>query len=126
MLGAAHALANPLTATHEIVHGQAVGMMLPHVIRFNGQQFGNLYFELLECTAGGNGFPAPESGSQGLADFVADLVSRAGLVSRLRDFDVPQDSLEKLAADAAKQWTAGFNPRQVGVEDLLSLYREAY
>src|SRR5437588_183500 len=36
MLGAAHSAANPLTAHYEIVHGQAVGMMLPSVLRFNG------------------------------------------------------------------------------------------
>src|SRR4030095_1606676 len=36
MLGAAHSAANPLTAHYGIVHGQAVGMMLPHVVRFNG------------------------------------------------------------------------------------------
>ncbi len=36
MLGATHALANPLTARYGIVHGQAIGLMLPHVIRFNG------------------------------------------------------------------------------------------
>ena len=38
MLGAAHSAANPLTAHFGIVHGQAVGMMLPHVVRFNAQQ----------------------------------------------------------------------------------------
>jgi alcohol dehydrogenase len=37
MLGAAHALANPLTAHYGIVHGLAVSLMLPHVIRFNAQ-----------------------------------------------------------------------------------------
>src|ERR1051325_11102002 len=37
MLGAAHSAANPLTAHYGIVHGQAVGMMLPHVVRFNGK-----------------------------------------------------------------------------------------
>src|SRR5205809_2548601 len=36
MLGAAHSAANPLTAHFGIVHGQAVGMMLPHVVRVNG------------------------------------------------------------------------------------------
>ena len=36
MLGAAHALANPLTAGYGIAHGEAVGLMLPHVIRVNG------------------------------------------------------------------------------------------
>jgi alcohol dehydrogenase len=35
MLGAAHAAANPLTAHYGVVHGQAVGLMLPAVIRFN-------------------------------------------------------------------------------------------
>lgn len=126
MLGAAHALANPLTAEFNIAHGQAVGLMLPHVIRFNGQQFGNLYYELLECTAGGNGFPAPAAGYQGLADFVADLTSRAGLTSRLSELDIPQERFESLATDAAKQWTAGFNPRKVEIGDLLSLYHAAY
>ncbi len=38
MLGAAHAAANPLTAHFGVVHGHAVGMMLPHVVRFNAQQ----------------------------------------------------------------------------------------
>ncbi len=37
MLGAAHALANPLTARFNVPHGQAVGLMMPHVIRFNGR-----------------------------------------------------------------------------------------
>ena len=37
MLGAAHSAANPLTARFGIVHGQAVGMVLPAVIAFNAQ-----------------------------------------------------------------------------------------
>src|SRR3989475_551638 len=37
MLGAAHAAANPLTAHYGIVHGEAVGLLLPHVVRFHAQ-----------------------------------------------------------------------------------------
>ena len=37
MLGAAHALANPLTQHHDVVHGQAVATMLPGVVRFNAE-----------------------------------------------------------------------------------------
>ena len=37
MLGAAHAAANPLTARFGVVHGQAVGLMLPAVIAFNAR-----------------------------------------------------------------------------------------
>src|SRR2546427_1242295 len=37
MLGAAHAAANPLTAHFGVVHGEAVGIMLPLVVRFNAR-----------------------------------------------------------------------------------------
>ena len=37
MLGAAHAAANPLTARYGVIHGHAVGLMLPAVVRFNAQ-----------------------------------------------------------------------------------------
>ena len=46
MLGAAHSCANALTAKYETVHGVAVGLMLPHVIRFNASAGENPYSDL--------------------------------------------------------------------------------
>ncbi|MBI3838504.1 MAG: iron-containing alcohol dehydrogenase [Planctomycetia bacterium] len=126
MLGATHALANPLTTRYHIVHGQAIGLMLPHVIRFNGVEYGNWYRDLLEGTGGANGFPDPASGFEGLADFVADLAAQAGLASRLSECGVDQTKLPELASEAAKQWTGGFNPRRVGEAELLALYEAAF
>ncbi|MEX2140600.1 MAG: iron-containing alcohol dehydrogenase [Pirellulales bacterium] len=126
MLGAAHALANPLTTNFGIVHGQAIGLMLPHVIRFNGAEYNRLYVELLECTAGVNGFPQPESGAAGLADFVADLAGRAGLPTRLSESGVERDKLPEMAVEAAQQWTGKHNPRTVDEPELLSIYEAAY
>ncbi len=126
MLGATHALANPLTAHYGIVHGQAIGLMLPHVIRFNGEQCGSWYRDLLEGTGGANGFPAPDSGVEGLADFVATLVRKAGLPQRLSACGVLAEKLPDMAKDAAKQWTGTFNPRPVSKPELLSLYQAAF
>jgi len=126
MLGATHALANPLTTRYAIVHGQAIGLMLPHVIRFNGEEFGGWYNDLLEGTGGANGFPDPESGFDGLADFVAELARRAGLPVRLAECGVEEAKLPELAAEAAKQWTGSFNPRRVGESELLELYQTAF
>jgi alcohol dehydrogenase len=126
MLGAAHALANPLTTNYGIVHGQAIGLMLPHVIRFNGAEYNRWYVDLLECTAGVNGYPQPESGAQGLADFVADLAGRAGLPTRLSESGVERNKLPNMAAEAAQQWTGKHNPRTVGEPELLSIYEAAY
>jgi alcohol dehydrogenase len=126
MLGAAHALANPLTATYGIVHGQAVSVMLPHVIRFNGETVNYWYRDLLETTMELPGCPDPRHGAEGLAAFVAQLLVHAGLKTNLRELGVERDKLTELASHAAEQWTGRFNPREVGSAELLSLYEQAF
>jgi len=126
MLGAAHALANPLTAAFGVVHGQAVGAMLPHVIRFNGGQVNGWYRDLLETTHNGNGCPPPESGADGLANYVATLVAKAGLATRLADLGVTNERIPELAEGATTQWTGRFNPRSAEKSDFQALYEAAY
>lgn len=126
MLGASHALANPLTATYGTAHGQAVGLMLPHVVRFNGEVYDGWYQELLTASAGLDDVPAPESGAAGLASFLQDLVSAAGLHIKLDQCGVDPDQMESLAHAAAQQWTGTFNPRDVNQESLLGIYRNAF
>ena len=124
MLGAAHALANPLTAVYGVTHGEAVALMLPHVVRFNGRECEAWYRELLSVT---DDFPqCPHGGSAELADFLANTAVEAGLPAKLRERGVEQQSLARLAEDAAKQWTATFNPIEVTVDDLYGLYENAF
>ena len=126
MLGATHALANPLTAEYGIAHGQAIGLMLPHVVRFNGQVHGQWYRELLDSVSGMNGAPPASTGPEGMAELISELRYKAGLPGRLAECGVELDKLPQLAAEAAKQWTGTFNPRKVGAEELLALYEAAY
>ena len=126
MLGAAHALANPLTATYGVVHGQAVGLMLPHVVRYNASEVHDSYVDLLEVAACAYGAPSPRTGADGLAAFLTSLVEDAGLATKLSQCKVPRDNLPQLAAQAAEQWTGKFNPRDVTSERLLELYEQAY
>ncbi|HUY31773.1 MAG TPA: iron-containing alcohol dehydrogenase [Pirellulales bacterium] len=126
MLGAAHALANPLTAHFGIVHGQAIGLMLPHVIRFNGAAVDGWYRELLEYVPGTNGAARRPKAAEALAEVVAELADRAGLPRKLSQCGVDEGKLDALANDAAGQWTGEFNPRKVGVRECLGLYRQAW
>lgn len=113
MLGAAHACANPLTARYDVVHGVAVGVMLPHVVRFNAGEGENPYASLHRDPAA-------------LADKLAAFSAAARMPTRLRDFEVPRDPLPRLAEEAAAQWTAGFNPRPVDAAALLTIYERAW
>lgn len=126
MLGATHALANPLTARYDVPHGEAIALMLPHVIRYNGQVHRDWYCELLAYVSGRNGAPKVSAGSDGLADFVSQMSAAAGLPAKLSARGVDEAQLPSLAEDAAKQWTGTFNPRKVGAPELLELYRAAY
>jgi alcohol dehydrogenase len=126
MLGAAHALANPLTARYGIAHGQAIALVLPHVIRFNGAKFDPWYRDLLQWTGGSDGLPTSAVGADGLAEYVAQMVRAAQLETKLADCGVEESHLPSLAEEAAKQWTGTFNPREVGINELLNLYGAAY
>jgi len=126
MLGAAHALANPLTATYGIAHGQAVGLMLPHVVRFNGVEFDGWYQELLNAGDSTVRMRGDQSATECLAGFLTRLVSSAGLEIKLASLGVEQDKIQTLATAAAQQWTGTFNPRAVDAESLLSIYQNAF
>jgi alcohol dehydrogenase len=110
MLGAAHSCANPLSARYGLAHGIAVGLMLPPVVRFNATVAGDLYAEL----------------DRRLPERLEELRSLFSLPASLRDVGVEEDRLPQLAQEAARQWTAQFNPRPVSAADCLGLYREAY
>jgi alcohol dehydrogenase len=109
MLGCAHACANPLTTHYGVTHGVAVGLMLPHVVRFNEAVCRAHYDEL-----------QPD-----LANRVAAYLKAARLPQTLRELKVEKDMLPTLADEATQQWTAQFNPRPVTAGDLLEIYQAA-
>ena len=127
MLGAAHSMANPLTARYGIVHGQAVATALPHVVRFNAEDpaAARVYAQLARSVA-----LAPESASEPeaaarLAAGLQDLLNRAGLPVSLAGSGVPASAAPELASSASEQWTARFNPRSVSEDDFRSLFATA-
>ncbi len=112
MLGAAHSCANPLTTKFGVVHGEAVGVMLPHVIRFNSaiREVAQIY----EALHAGD-----------LAGRVSELLSEAGMPRGIAEYGATQDDVPALAHHAAEQWTARFNPRPVSQADFEALYHDA-
>jgi alcohol dehydrogenase len=128
MLGAAHAAANPLTAQYNIIHGMAVGLMLPAVIRFNAQlPAARLAYEelaavpemalLTECQ---------EDPVEALASHVEWLLNTAGMPRSLAAAGANPSGIPALALEAVKQWTAGFNPRPLTAHEFENLFAAAF
>jgi alcohol dehydrogenase len=127
MLGAAHACANPLTAAYDTEHGIAVGLMLPHVVRWNAAVAGGRYAQLVDASSVGRrqGDGAGGAGEV-LARRLERLLETGGLPRRLSEAQVPHGDLVRLSDDAATQWTGRFNPREFGAAAALELYEQAY
>ncbi len=120
MLGAAHATANPLTAHYGITHGIAVGLLLPHVIRFNTPVVAHLYADLAHEVGIVNGDSAVAG--EVLAQRITDLLRAANMPTSLSACGVSQGILPLLAEEASQQWTSKFNPRQVTEVEIRQLY----
>jgi len=125
MLGAAHAAANPLTAHFGVVHGQAVGVMLPSVIRFNAAdpQSRRAYAELASANSAHDGHAQT---CEELAARIDALLGLAQMPRSLGECGVERTSVSTLAEEASRQWTATFNPRTVTKEDFAQLYEESF
>ena len=118
MLGATHACANPLTARYGTVHGVALAILLPQVVRWNAKVAGFRYAELVGSSEG-------DAGDK-LAKSLEQLAAAGDLSARLSSIGVPEGDLEMLAEEAARQWTGSFNPRVFDASGALEVYRWAY
>src|SRR5205809_1809402 len=128
MLGAAHAAGNPLTARYGVVHGEAVGILLPHVVRFNAKDLAakRAYAELasapeIACVSDGL-----DSAVQALIARLESLLNAAQIARSLADLGVKRSKTKVMAEEAAKQWTASFNPRSITPKDFERLYQAAF
>lgn len=122
MLGATHACANPLTQHYGTTHGDAIALLLPHVVRWNSTFVATRYAELVRVA--GRVVDDGDAG-EALAARLEELKAAGALDKDLNATGVSEDELEMLAADAARQWTGTFNPRPFDASGALELYRRA-
>jgi alcohol dehydrogenase len=123
MLGATHACANPLTARFGTTHGEAIALLLPTVVRWNGAVAAQHYGELTHIAridVGG------KEASEALARRIEELARVAALPASLSAVGIPRSELQMLAEEAATQWTGKFNPRPFEAAGALEVYEWAY
>lgn len=124
MLGATHACANPLTARYGTAHGAAIAMLLPSVVRWNGPIASDRYSDLLEISSASG--RADGDPTERLALRLEELATAGGLRKTLSASGIASGDLSALAAQAAEQWTGGFNPRPFDQTGALEVYQWAF
>lgn len=115
-LGSAHALATPLGEFH-YHHGTLIGILLPHVLRFNAEAAPEGMDRLRQAAGVLQG--------QDVADWLADLVSGIGLPGRLSDLGFDPVHIPHVAEKAMRDHLTATNPRTPTQADYDSLLRAA-
>jgi alcohol dehydrogenase len=126
MLGATHACANPLTARYGTTHGDAIAILLPHVVRWNANAANAMYSELLHLSGSRRNGAGDTQAADALATRLDQLASVGGLPRTLKDIGASRDDLSELARDAAGQWTGQFNPRPFDAMGAREVYTCAF
>ena len=141
-LGLVHSLAHKMGGEFHTIHGQTCGILLPHVIRYNGTQPTKLAlwpkYEEYQCDrkyqnicrALGIKADTPEEGTKNLADAVLALGKEIGMdmnfQSIIPDEKNYNDHLEELAYLAYEDQCTPCNPREPMVEDMVQIMKDAY
>lgn len=117
-------LGHAIGARFHTENGLANAIVLPHVLRFNGDaaQAG------LEKVAAALGQPGTGKETVALTgQAVKSIFSALGIPSRLRDVDVPREALPEIATLAMGDWFLRGNPRPVrAAAELEQVLQEAW
>lgn len=128
-LGIVHSMAHQLGAVYDTPHGLANAILLPTVMRFNGEDPATAQrFREILCEIG-----RPDAANLNDQDvintfvwMISELSKSVGIAQRVRDVGAKEEDFEMLADKAMQDPCKPGNPREVSKEDFIELFRRAF
>jgi lactaldehyde reductase len=125
-LGIVHSMAHSLGAFFDTPHGVANALLLPHVLKFNGKVCPDLFRNMGKAFGLDMENLSDDEAVNKVVEAVADLSKKLGIPQTLREIGIPEEMLPSLANQAINDACTPGNPRNVTVEDMIEIYKEAY
>ena len=125
-LGIVHSMAHSLGAFFDTPHGVANALLLPHVLKFNGQVCPELFRNMGKAIGLDMNNTSDEEAVNKVVEAVKSLSIKLGIPQTLREIGIPEEMLPALANQAINDPCTPGNPRDVTVEDIIAIYKEAY
>ena len=132
MVGLVHAIGHALGGVCHVAHGDAMSILLPHVMAYNLDKCRSGYSDLLFHLAGPERYcstPADhraEKAVEVVTEFVASFASY-GLPMTLKDTGrVNPDQFRQVAETAISDGAIIVNPKAAGIPEILTILKEAF
>ena len=125
-LGIVHSMAHQLGAVYDTPHGIANAILLPTVMRFNGEVCADRFKEILANLGVANASDLTDSEAvEMFVEKIQELSREVGVTQTVKDTGCKEEDLEMLAEKAMEDPCKPGNPREVTKEDFIRLYKEA-
>ncbi len=125
-LGIVHSMAHPLGAFFDTPHGLANAILLPHVMKFNGEVCPELFRNMGRAFGLNMDELSDEEAVERVVGAIRRLSIRLGIPQTLREIGIPQEMFPAMADQALEDICTAGNPRPVSKEDIIKIYQEAY
>ena len=125
-LGIVHSMAHQLGAVYDTPHGIANAMLLPTVMRFNGEVCADRFREILVEI----GRPdAKDLNDQDVINtfvwMISELSKSVGITTTIKDYGAKEEDFEMLSEKAMNDPCKPGNPRDVDKNTFIELYGQA-
>lgn len=121
--GATHTITRPMGDT--VSHGLANAIVLPYVLEFNRLACVEKFAKIAEALEGQMDGTSLEK-SMKVIQIVKTITKNFGLPSTLKEVGLNEDQIPDLAQKAYELDTSKLNPRELSIDNILSLMEKAY
>ena len=126
-LGIVHSMAHPLSAVYDIPHGKACAMLLTAVLKFNAPATGEKYREIARVMGVADvDAMDQETYRQAAIDVIQKLADDVGIPKSLSEAGVKREDIPFLAESAFNDACTPGNPRDVTVDEIISIYESIF
>ena len=124
-LGIVHSMAHQLGAVYDTPHGLANAILLPTVMRFNGEVCYERFRDILIAL----GVDAKDMNKEQVIDkfveMIQELSKKVGITQTVKDTGCKEEDFEMLAQKAMNDACRPGNPRETTNEDFIDLFKKA-
>ncbi|MCI9608123.1 MAG: lactaldehyde reductase [Muribaculaceae bacterium] len=123
-LGLVHGMAHPMGSLFDVPHGVANALLLPTIMEFNMPECLEKYPRIAEAMGVDTTGMSRKEAAQAAVEAVKALAIKVGIPQHLSELGITEADIPALAEQALSDVCTPGNPREVTLEDIITLYKK--
>jgi alcohol dehydrogenase len=123
-MGLCHAMVMPICALYHMPHGQACGMVLPHVLAYNAEVAGEKVVDIFRAMGMIDSEGKDEALNSAPYQMLNSMLEEIRISARLRDFGYVDNHMEIIVQETFNSVQCQFNPQEPSEEDIVRIVKK--